>query len=807
VGQVSSYQEAPYQGISQAPPQVRRKDQAEALEDCLVALPEGLQKRPPFQLVGILPNHPGSTGGVFHYVERLAGNAIFTVTREGAVSVPRVYDFASLARQPLTIDAGAQTYLNSGVLTPQHDIGCNTVVDYTFTWNRTKNVINAVTRQAARPFEALVWIRGGSYAKTYQIHIAGAASAIATVHTPDGTSASDGTYVDTEVIASALITGTYPIAGTNGAFVTGNLTAAGFTVTQIGPVISISHPTVDFTVTATDGQGGIAMIAAKGKVQKFADLPAKAPNGFTVRVIQQSGTNQDDYYVKFTRTAGDGAGVWEECLAPGALLGIDANSMPMGLVYDAGWKFKVLAWKQRTTGNEELVKDPDFVGLPVQDVTFWQGRLGIISGEGVTLSCADDPFQVYPRTLAILLDSDPIGRVNPAPGETTFRYAVPFEHRLVLCGDNIQAEVTADGVLTPTKAIIDVMTQHELNRFIRPAPVNGKLYFSSPKGITASGVTEIGVDRITNNPVGEDLTTAAFAYLPSGMDRSAVCPVLYTTVYGISGSSDLYVHLFRHDNQERVQNAFLRWHLPTGYALGGMFFVNTSLYVLACKGSVGYVFRMDLSPLVFDPGSSVVQTCIDVRATEAQCPSKVYDAGTDRTTVSLPFPFTASTVLSVRAPGGGPYSEGYVPVVDAASGGNSLVVVGNFAGIPFFVGYTYASKFDLSRLYVRDAKGTPIRNGRLQLRKIITDLYKTAYLRAEVTAAGRPTRKYEFFGFRYDDPAAHWDLLPNTTIPWTVPIMCENEQVDILIVNDSPFGHTLTGLEWVGEFNPRSQRT
>jgi hypothetical protein len=35
------------------------------------------------------------------------------------------------------------------VLTPQHDIGCNTVVDYTFTWNRTKNVINAVTRQAA----------------------------------------------------------------------------------------------------------------------------------------------------------------------------------------------------------------------------------------------------------------------------------------------------------------------------------------------------------------------------------------------------------------------------------------------------------------------------------------------------------------------------------------------------------------------------------------------------------------------------------------------------------------------------------
>jgi hypothetical protein len=125
------------------------------------------------------------------------------------------------------------------------------------------------------------------------------------------------------------------------------------------------------------------MVAVKDKVQKFSDLPAKAPDGFTVRIIQQSGTNQDDYFVKFQTQRVDGSGVWEECLAPGAQLGLDKNTMPMGLVYDAGWKLKVLDWKQRATGNEELVKDPDFMGRSSR--TFASGKAAWGSSPGKEL--------------------------------------------------------------------------------------------------------------------------------------------------------------------------------------------------------------------------------------------------------------------------------------------------------------------------------------------------------------------------------------------------------------------------------------
>lgn len=819
MGQISAYQEAPYQGVSQAPPQVRRRDQAEALEDCIVAMPEGLQKRPPLQYIGILAGHPGSTTGVMHHVERSAGDAIFTLTREGAVTVPRVYYLSTLAAQAVTIDAAAQTYVNASVTHPQHNLGCNTVVDFTFTWNRTQVATNSADTQPVRDHEGMIWVRAGAYAKDYRVSVTGGGLGAGThtyiLHTPDGTSASDGKWVDTDVIAASLISGSY--TAVNGAIapssIGGDLGGVGFTVTQVGPVISITYPSAggDFSIDVSDGQGGNAMLAVKDKVQSFSDLPKRAPDGFTVRIVQQSGTENDDYFVQFeaaTKT-------WKECLAPAAQLGLDKETMPMGLVFSGGWQFKVLDWKQRATGNESLVRDPDFVGQVIQDVTFWQGRLGIVSGEGVTLSCADDPFQLYPRTLAVVLDSDPIGRINPAPGETTFHYAQTFEGRLVLCGDTIQAQVTYDGVLTPLKAGIDVMTQHEMNPLIRPAFVNGKMLISSPKGAAASGIFEIAVDRVTNVPLGEDLTTAAPRYLPAGVDRSATCAVNFMTVYGTSGSADLYVHLYRHSDNERIQNALFRWHLPAGYTLGGMFFVNTVLYLQACQGGQAHLLKMDLSPLALDADpTATIQTYLDFKATEAQCiavAAITYDVGTDRTTVTLPYPRSNSTVLVVRAPGTGHYSEAYLGHVDAAAsllaGANKLVVTGDFRTVPFYVGHKYPSEWTLTRLYPLDGNKKPLRNGRCQLRKITTDLANTGYIRAEVTNAGRPVQVSEYFGFRWDDPTALFDTAPSATIRWGFPIMAENEQALIKLVNDSPFGFTILGFEWIGEFNPKSQRT
>jgi hypothetical protein len=198
-----------------------------------------------------------------------------------------------------------------------------------------------------------------------------------------------------------------------------------------------------------------------------------------------------------------------------------------------------------------------------------------------------------------------------------------------------------------------------------------------------------------------------------------------------------------------------------------------------------------------------------MRASEAQC-AEVYNAGTDRTTITLPYDRSDSTKLVVRAPGTVDFSEGYVPNVDAAAsaaaGADKLVVGGDFTAVPYYVGHTYESRYNLSRLYALDEKNKPVRSGRLQIRRIALDLANTGYIRAEVRSAGRDLRSYEFFGLRFDDPASLFDTAPNATTRWGFPVMAENEQVEISLVNDTPFGFGVLGYEWVGEMNPKSRR-
>lgn len=814
MAQVSAYHEAPYQGVSQAPPQVRRRDQAEALEDCLTAMPNGLQKRPPFQYLGVLAGHPGATDGIVHRVERPEGDCILTLTKEAGVAVPRLYLLSSLAAQAITVSAPAQTYLNTALTTPQADIGSQTLVDFTFLWNRNVVTTNSVAVAPTRNPEGMIWVRAANYSRTYKVSItpSGGGTTTVTLHTPNGSAVADADWVDTDVIAASMVSGAY--TAIDGASIVGNIGAAlgvNFTVTRIGPVISIVNTAgVDFTIVVSDGQGGAALQAVKNAVQKFSDLPVKAPDGFTVKVAQSSGSSSDDFFVKFVLTAGSGTGIWQECIEPGSALGLDPNTMPVGLFNDGAWKLEIMAWTQRTAGNADLVRDPDFIGQAIQDVCFWRGRLGLLAGEGVTLSSSDDAFTLYPRTTAAVLDSDPIARVNPAPGKTVFRYALPFESRLLLCGETLQCEVTSDGLLTPGRASIDIFARTVLDKTIRPVGVNGKLYFTASKGITASAVWEMKVDKVTDVANGDDLSTAAFKYVPAGVDRSATSEVTYTTLYALSGSSQLYVHLYRHADQERIQNCFERWNLPTGYTLGGAFFINTTLYVVACAAGAAHLLKLDLSPGLLDPdAASTIKTYLDLRASEAQAPG-VYSAITDRTTITLPYLRDDGTALVVRAPGLGDLGEGFVPEVDlpasVLAGTNKLVVVGDLSATPYFVGHKYASIYDLSTIYALDPANKPLRNGRTQLRKLILDLANTGYLRAEVRAGGRDVQVTEFFGILADTPGSGTDLAPNATIRWPFPVQAENEQCRIRLVNDSPFGSTLLGYEWTAEFNPRSRR-
>lgn len=806
--QVSAYRAAPYQGVSQAPPQVRLPEQASAIVNSSINIPQGWEPRPPFEYVGTLANHPGATDGIFAHVVTTDQEAFCTVTKESGVAVVRVYDFDDLSQQTVTAQAAASAYLGASLAHPQADLTTTGVVDFTFIVNRRKVTANAATANATRNPEAIIWVRQAAYGRTYTVVVtpAGGSPTTVTLKAPTGATAASADWTDTDKIAASLISGTY--TATDGATISGNLAGlSGFTVTRHGSVISLIRASGDFTVSVADGQGGTAMVGVKGKVQTVADLPKIAPDGFTVRLTQYSGSDLDDYFLRFEQTAGDGTGVWQETLAPGAILGLNPETMPVGLIYDAGWKLNVLAWKTRTTGDETLVPDPDFIGQPIEDLTFWRGRLALVAGEGVILSASDDPFRLYPRTLAAVLDSDPISRVNPSEGTTKFLYAVPFESRLVLFGEKLQCEVTAPGVLKPSTCDIDEMTAHPFSPSLKPRKAHGRLYFVAPKGTTASALFELQVDLVTNVADGEDLTAAIPSYLPNTFDRSALCSANFTGLYGTSGAPALYLHLFRYANGERVQNAFHQWTMPEGYALGGMFFRGntTTLYLLACKDGLAHVLKCELAPEVFDPGSTRLLTRLDVRATETQCASATYNSTTDITTFAGVPGGGPNTVVTVRAPGASDLPEGLrAPGVAWNAGASTITIAGDWSTAPLFFGLPYEARWVLSTIYRVGQDNRIDRSGRLQLRRLLADYVATGYLRAEIMVRGRQAHLVSFEGLVLNAPDSAADQPPSASGVLSVGISGRNEETDISFVNDSHFGSRVPGFTWFAEFTPRS---
>lgn len=837
MGQISQYVTAPYQGVSQAAQQVRLPEQATAIEDGFVAIPQGASKRPPLTHLGKLCGHTGTSTGIAQAISREDGaDLLLTIEAISGNTVPRLYsltDFptsdyspAGVSPLPLTISDDAQAYLNSYGPVPQRDLRVLTVADFTFITNTLNTVVDGTDTAPTRTKECLLWVKQASYGRTYTVvvtPVGGSASATVSLTTPLGSAASSAPFVDTDSIAEGILSGTYTT--TDGASITGDLGMAGFTATRVGSVIHITKTAGDFTVEVTDGQGGVALIALKDKATNVSELPPRAVDGFTVRMTQNSAQEKDDFFLQFKATAGSNTGIWTESVAPGSNLGLDPLSMPVALTNDgSGWSLDIAPWKQRSVGDEELAPDPDFVGRTIQDMTFWRGRLAFISGEGCLLSNSQDPFQLYPTTLSSVIETDSIQLLSPYPDINNFRYGIPYDERLILFGDKAQCQITSDGVLSPDTARIDVMTTYEFTKAVRPQPSNGKLYFVAPKGASSSTIYEMAVDKVSNVTDAEDMTTAVPRYVPSTLDRSATCPVNYMILYGTSGAKHLYVHLFRYAEGQRVQNGWSRWNLPGPFVNGGMFFKNTQLFMVAVDGTDGHLVMLDTTPsLLDDDASAHILTMLDFRLKETQV-CLTYDAEADQTLVTMPYAIGVDELLRVvaRAPGGvggptlvhtglNPAPEGFPADIlwnlTPEDSTNEVILNGDWTQeCPLWFGFQYTMDIELSRFYAKGQDNQPLRSGRLSIRRMAIDLADTGFLRVEVGATGRTTRSYTYTGYRYDDPLSVYNQPPNSTTVFRLPVGSENEQTTIHLKNDSHFQCNVLGFEWRGELNLKANR-
>lgn len=787
-------------GISQQSQSMRLPSQAEVSDNFYPTIIDGNRRRPRTEHLAALSNFPADT--FTHFIFRDTNEKyVCAITTAGAVYV---WDMAGNAK---TVTNNGASYL-SGITSAKDDLRALTVADYTFVVNKKKVVQAGTSTAPTRSHEALINVLAGNYGKDYSINVNG--TVVAHFQTPVGGNVSQAPYIDTHRLAQnlydILVGGVANMTDPGGyADKTGTgLTGTGWSVGLYGSTIHIVNTETDFTIGCSDGYNGRAMKAIKGSISKFADLPLSGPDGFTVKVTASPGITYDDYYVKLVKGSNyntTGEGNWEECVAPGTVLGLNAATMPHTLVRnsDGTFTFGPATWDGRQGGSAEDAPDPSFVGHTINDLFFHRNRLGILSSESVVMTEAGHFFNFYRSTMTALLDSDPVD-VSASHVKVSFmRHAVPFQDVLLLFTDNTQFKLAGNDLLTPKTVNTRPLTELASLPSIRPVVAASSVYFPSEREGWAS-LWEFYLDKQLNSASAEEATAHAPAYIPAGVKQLVAAPDLDLILIKTDGDKgSLYGHKFYWQGEQKIQSAWFRWTFPGCDEVVNVEFDKGILYMLMRRGSMVYLEKLNAEQRQTDsPDEFMTYLDRHVRLTGT------YSGSTQKTTFTLPYT-PSSDIKCVTS-----YAEGAVlpPGVELTPtlAGMSITFDGDISSVPIRFGYEFESRYRFSRFLYRGPDGKQAQlNGRLTLRHFNLVYSDAAYFKLLVSPEGRPTREYPFNGRIIGDPENMTGKLVTADGRMNIPIFSRNDRVVIEIVNEKWLPSAFSSAEWRGMWNPSSR--
>lgn len=778
-------------GVSQQAPALRLPTQSESQDNYYSTIVEGLKDRPPTEHIAkILDTLPPK---VFTHIINRDINEKYLVVFDPEDGILRVFDFDGEERE--VFYPRGFGYIDGADASTLRGI---TVADYTFITNSTVATAMDTEIFPQRKPEALVNVLAGNYGKTYAIYINGVVAA--KYETPDGDQAAEAAFIDTVYIASQL----------DAALQANGFNANGWHSNRYQNAIHIFHELgTAFNIEVQDGYNGNAMKAAKGRVQRFSDLPSFGPDGFVIEVVGDKGTAGDNYYVQFQK-GGDGPGVWKECPKPGEKLYIKAATMPHALISEAdgSFTFDEIEWDPRKAGDSIEHPDPSFIGDYIEDVFFHRNRLGFLSGENSVMSRNGSFFDFYRTTATAILDDDPIDVGASHVKVSLLKHAVPYQDQLVLFSEQTQFTVSGNDLLTPKTVSIKPQTEYVCDGNVRPVGLGQSIFFAARRGDYMS-LWEYTVDKVSQTASASEITAHVPAYVPKGMFKMA--GTSNESVLAMLCSSDpTRIYLYRYyisTDGQRLQAAWQKWTLPGNPELLNIEFIESNLYVV-CKREDGvYLEKIRMQPNAFDDGMGFL-VHLDRRVHSETLPAPVYSSTYNYTVYTLPY-MPSEHITAVTSPGGNTLPAIELPVAVISTDGLQVALRGDTREAEVWFGEPYERRYRFSRFFLRQqsANGgtTAVQSGRLQLKQMTLAYNNSAYFRVEVTPEGRSTYQYDFTGRTLGEANNVLGHIPLRTGKMSIPLMSRNDRVTIDLVTDSWMPSAFINAEWTGVHNEKAR--
>jgi len=752
-------------GVSQQPPSLRLNTQAQEQENGLSTVVDGLKKRPASEHLAVLANVPSSVDNAFIHTIRRDDTEFYTlIITAGALNV---YDKTGTQISTSSIPSTAINYL-SGITDPASQITATTIADYTFIVNKTKTVAkNTSDLSAARPKEALFYVKQGDYSTNFIIRVTYNGTTYTSVKTTlDSANASNQSDVRTNNIASALNSGlSLP---------------AGFTKELLDNTLYIKRDDGnDFEVEATDSRGDTFLFAFKGQCGDYKKLPIKGKEGFLIQITGDNQKGQDDYYVQLSDPDGNGQLVWKEVIAPSIAKKFDETTMPHQLIRTAGgaFEFKPATWDERGAGDDETNPFPSFIGYKINDIFFHKNRLGFLSDENVIMSEAGSFFNFFQRTVITLVYSGPLDVAVSNNQVSILKHAVPFAERLLLFSDLTQFSLVSDDILAPDTVSIDVSTQFEASLRSKPVGAGKYVFFATNKG-AASGVREYFVDLNADTNDAAEITAHVPSYIRGEVTKLAASSNEDTLlVLSDSDRTCIYVYRYYWNNQEKLQSAWSKWKF-NGTVLN-VDFNKSEIFLIVKRGSDVCLETINLGE---DSAISV---------TDAQHPVLLDRRVKLKTGGTTSLPYTDSSAIYVTQNGD----------IVASSEVAALLA----AGKTVYAGINYTFKYTFSEQIIKK-DNTPITTGRLQLRTFNLIFNDSGFFKTKVTPSRRSTATQTFTGRSLGSTA---NVLGKSSIDsgtFSFPVLAQSSQVDIQLESDSFLPCVFQSAEWEGFYMLRSKR-
>ena len=778
-------------GVSQQPEILRLDNQATSQVNGFSNVVEGLKKRPPSNYVAKITNSSLSNAYI-HTINRDANERYIVVITNGAI---QVYDIDGTAKT-VVANTNATNYLATS--TPRTDFKCLTVNDYTFIVNKSKTVTMDSSASPSKIEQAI-----------YQVTTGVGSSTTSNVYsiTIDGTTYS---YTSQTTNTKTIRDGLKSAVGSPTNITTTNIGDSAFKIVKSSGTLSVS---------ASDGYGNQASAITYDGVQNFSDLPATGIDGQVVEIKGDSTNNFDNYYVKWQ----DATGVWEETIAPNITFKFDYDTMPLLLIRTADGQFRlsqadgsqytisgtnytVPAWGSRLVGDLDSAPNPSFVDSKINDIFFFNNRLGMISDENVILSRSSEFFEFFPETVTDVLDTDNIDLNVSHTKVSILRSAIPFDESLLLFSDQTQFILDGSTNLTPSNVSVSVTTEYENNtEIVNPVGTGSNVFFSYNRG-AYSGFREYYVESDGETNRGEDITANIPKYIPSNLFKIALANNDNTLVALSSTSSEkncLYVYQWFYADGKRLQSSWHKWTYGanSNTTILNVEFIGSILYLLIERSDGVYIETVDVSPAVIDAGATFL-THLDRKVSNTSTGvSESYDSSTDRTTITLPY--TIDNAMKIVGSSQASNVAGQ-EISTISQSGTSIVVSGDITSYNYFIGEQYTFTYEFSQQYMAlgdqfsSGSRTRVRQGRLQIRNWTVSYNDTAYFVSTVTPQARSASTTVFTGTIVGTGLAGTVNLEDGS--FTFAVQSRNEGLSISLVNDSHLPSNFVNAEWEGYY-------